>query len=201
MKLLTLIFILCLSANLFAKSTLKAHNHDGVLKTKLVVEEDGKSLAIEMESSGDSLLGFETKPKSKFQKAVYQAVKNIWENKLSSLIIFDKASACRINETSFNMEFETHEEEHSHHHKKAHKHEENHSEILAKANIACTKSVSGSEASIKMKSIFNKTIRSLYEQNKKKRHHFVGNVKLEVIPAKGKPFVKTSKSSSFKVNL
>jgi len=201
MKIIIFTLFLCISFNVFAKKTLKAHSHDGVLKVKLVVNKDGKSLALELESSGDSLLGFEKKPTSKFQKSVYKTVKETWENEFKTLVLFAEGSNCRVLETSFNMEFETHEEEHGHHHKKKHTHEEHHSEVLAKANISCAKSIASTETTIKMKSIFNQKLRTIYEKNKKKRHHFVGKVDLEVMPATGKPFVKKSKRSSFKIKI
>ena len=172
-----------------------------MLKVKLVVNQDGKTLAIEMESSGDSLLGFEKKPTTKFQKSVYQKVKSLWETKFMSLVQLNKGTNCRVLETSFNMEFETHEEEHDHHHHGHHhkkKKEEHHSEILAKASISCTKSLANTEAIIKLKPQFNETLKSLYL---KKRSHFIKKTNLEVIPTDGKSYIKKTKDNTFKIKL
>jgi DNA polymerase II large subunit len=200
---LTCALLLCLfSSSTFAKKSLKAHSHDGELEVKIVVNADGKTAAIEMEATGDSLLGFESNPKSTFQKQVYSSIKSLWETSLtSSLVQFDKKVDCAVNTTTFNLNFEEEKEEHHHGHKKEHAHVESHSEILAKAEISCASTLNKSKVAINLKKAFNDSLVSLYKKNGKKRKSFVKKIDLEVMPVSGKSFVKKTSSSSFAITL
>ena len=68
MHLVKLSLIILLISSSYAKKPLKAHAHDGEVELKIAANEDGKTILVELEASGDTLLGFEKMPKSKFKK-------------------------------------------------------------------------------------------------------------------------------------
>ena len=109
----------------FAESSLSAHLHGHV---ELNVAVDGKTLFVEVHSPSQSFLGFEHRPHTDQQKALWFSVKSQWEKKTSELFQIDSSLECKVTQAHIDMHFD--EEEEHHHHDEAKKNhvEESHDE-------------------------------------------------------------------------
>ena len=172
----TVVFI---SPPAYAESSLGAHLHGHV---EFNVAADGKKLFVEVHSPSESFLGFEHRPQTDQQKALWTSVKNQWEKKTHELIQIDPSLSCVVTQAHMDMHFEEDAEhphdDHDHEgpgkdhgedsqhesgyhgHEAAHDHGEGeplmggHSEVKAEAMFSCRKEIADSQLVILLKKHF-----------------------------------------------
>lgn len=192
--------VVLISSPAYAESSLGAHLHGHV---KLNVAADGKTLFVEVHSPSESFLGFEHRPETDQQKALWTSVKNQWEKKTHELIQIDPSLSCEVTQAHMEMHFEEeaghshddhdHEEpgkhhgEDSHHESEHHNHEEAHghgeekplmgvhSEIKAEAMFSCRKEIADSQLVVWLKKHFSN----------------IEQIEAQVLPNAGVPYLKT----------
>jgi hypothetical protein len=153
MKLFLLLFLLVPYTAWSQGHGLGAHEH-GAIKLGIAVE--GKTIELSIDGPSESFIGFEYRPKTAQEKAVFDKAKNLWTKDFFKLVNFDKNLGCSIVSSTFEQvggttEFKKGESK---------KEEGVHSDIEATIKIACAKDVTETKAIVSLKKHF-KNIKKL----------------------------------------
>lgn len=149
-----LILLVSLSTTtLFASSSLKEHVHG---EAKLSLTTQGKTIAIEIESPAESILGYEHAPNNKAEKANWETIKSDFLT--SRHVSFSKGLICKLDKFKSKVELEEVGEEHhdDHHDEKHDKHKGEHREVHIALNYLCEDNLSGNWMEVKLGAGFNK---------------------------------------------
>ncbi|MFN0100567.1 MAG: DUF2796 domain-containing protein [Bryobacteraceae bacterium] len=119
----------------------KAHEH-GSAKVNIAFESAAGSPKgeIEFEAPADSVIGFEYEAKSAADKAKQSVALNMLKTRFAEMVIFPATAACKLTNTSAKVEAR----------------QEQHSEVHAKFDVECAKSLAGTGIRFGFKKVFPK---------------------------------------------
>jgi hypothetical protein len=136
-------FVLLISSfNLFAETSLHAHEHGSI---SLEVGVEGKVAMFSIDGPSESFLGFESSPKTTKEKKVFSDAKSLWETKFFELVTFEKSLDCKLSEAKFEQVLEK---------------GSSHSDVEAGIKVTCNQSLKGAKILVNLKKYF-KNIKKL----------------------------------------
>lgn len=112
-KILFSLFLILFNPFAFSKSEHRqhhAHVHGG---GQLAIAFDGLNGQIEFKSSADSILGFESIPKTESQQKIVAEAESIFKDKISQFIKFDTLSQCQLTPNKIGQFFGSKTKKHS----------------------------------------------------------------------------------------
>lgn len=119
MKLVFLLSIFALGFSSFAsEKALHAHVHG---ESKISIVFDGMNAQIDLDSPGESLFGFEYRPKTKQEKETQVSFERKWKE-LFGFITFPSELKCQVVQSQSKIDYE-----------------KNHSDVEAQAEVKCEK--------------------------------------------------------------
>jgi hypothetical protein len=125
-----------------------AHEHHAA---KLGVIAEGNDIAVDLEASGESIVGFEHEAKKPEDKAKQEAALNTLRDGIIEILGLDPELGCKIASSSLEVDHD-HGHGHSDHDKTKHDHgkkeEASHSEVEAEFKVNCLKPVAGAQLKI-----------------------------------------------------